>query len=55
MVGTVRANRQDSWFRVCLARDQHDDSTRHRQPMGDYGCMLRAYRRHIVEAMLAPS
>lgn len=20
--------------------------------MGDYGCMLRAYRRHIVDAML---
>lgn len=35
-----------------FARDQHDDSTRHRQVDGDYGCMLRAYRRHIVEAML---
>jgi hypothetical protein len=20
--------------------------------MGDYGCMLRAYRRHIIDAML---
>ncbi|AWH89110.1 undecaprenyl-phosphate 4-deoxy-4-formamido-L-arabinose transferase [Limnobaculum parvum] len=53
VVGTVRARRQDSWFRRSASKiinmmiQQATGKT-----MGDYGCMLRAYRRHIVEAML---
>lgn len=27
-------------------------SPAHRQAMGDYGAMLRVYRRHIIDAML---
>ena len=54
VVGTVRQNRQDSWFRKTCSRllnrlIQHTTG----KGMGDYGCMLRAYRRHSVEAMLA--
>ena len=53
VVGTVRINRKDTLFRkaasfmvnrvvrVSTGVDMHD-----------YGCMLRAYRRHIVDAML---
>ena len=43
VVGTRRRNRQDSWFRKTKATGRS---------MGDYGCMLRAYRRHIIDAML---
>ncbi|TCV98917.1 undecaprenyl-phosphate 4-deoxy-4-formamido-L-arabinose transferase [Biostraticola tofi] len=53
VVGTLRANRQDSWFRKSASR--LINLMIHRatgQVMGDYGCMLRAYRRHIVQAML---
>ena len=53
VVGTVRRNRQDTFFRRyaskvvnCAARA----ATGVR--MSDYGCMLRAYRRFVVEAML---
>lgn len=54
VVGTIRENRQDSWFRKTGSRlmnmmIQHATG----KSMGDYGCMLRAYRRHIVEAMLS--
>jgi undecaprenyl-phosphate 4-deoxy-4-formamido-L-arabinose transferase len=54
VVGTVRQNRQDTWFRKTCSRTlnkliQHTTG----KGMGDYGCMLRAYRRHIVDAMLA--
>lgn len=53
VVGTVRQNRQDSLFRKTASRlinrlIQHTTG----KVMGDYGCMLRAYRRNIVEAML---
>ncbi|MCG8709829.1 undecaprenyl-phosphate 4-deoxy-4-formamido-L-arabinose transferase [Brenneria sp. 4F2] len=53
VVGTVRRNRQDSWFRRRASRAinrliQHVTG----KAMGDYGCMLRAYRRHIIDAML---
>ncbi|XNM60427.1 hypothetical protein ACLK1T_22555 [Escherichia coli] len=52
MVGTVRQNRQDSWFRKTASKMinrliQHTTG----KAMGGYGCMLRAYRRHIVDAM----
>ena len=53
VVGTIRQNRQDTVFRRyaskvvnCAARA----ATGVR--MSDYGCMLRAYRRFVVEAML---
>ncbi|WP_127959393.1 undecaprenyl-phosphate 4-deoxy-4-formamido-L-arabinose transferase [Serratia microhaemolytica] len=53
VVGTVRADRQDSWFRKTASRLINLMIQRATgKSMGDYGCMLRAYRRHIVEAML---
>lgn len=53
VVGTVRQNRQDSWFRKCASRTiNHLIQRTTGKAMGDYGCMLRAYRRHIVDAML---
>lgn len=53
VVGTVRANRQDSWFRKSASRVINMMIQRATgKSMGDYGCMLRAYRRHIIEAML---
>jgi undecaprenyl-phosphate 4-deoxy-4-formamido-L-arabinose transferase len=53
-VGTVRNNRQDSAWRrwpsrlINLAVQRSTGVA-----MSDYGCMLRAYRRTIVDAMLA--
>ncbi len=53
MVGTFRENRRDSFFRrgassiVNLLVRQTTGVMMH-----DYGCMLRAYRRPVVEAML---
>lgn len=53
VVGTVRQHRQDSWFRKRASRliNQLIQRTTGKA-MGDYGCMLRAYRRHIIDAML---
>jgi len=54
VVATVRNNRQDSAFRrwpsrlINLAVQRSTGVA-----MSDYGCMLRAYRRTIVDAMLA--
>lgn len=53
VVGTVRENRQDTFFRrfasfIVNRATQHATGVK----MKDYGCMLRAYRRHIVQAML---
>ncbi|MGS0736032.1 undecaprenyl-phosphate 4-deoxy-4-formamido-L-arabinose transferase [Pseudomonas sp.] len=54
VVGTVRNNRQDSAWRrwpsrlINLAVQRSTGVA-----MSDYGCMLRAYRRTIVDAMLA--
>ncbi|MGD9948586.1 MAG: glycosyltransferase [Desulfobulbus sp.] len=53
VVGTVRENRQDSLFRRVASSlvnrmVQHSTGVM----MHDYGCMLRAYRRSIVQAML---
>ena len=53
VVGSVRANRQDSWFRKAASRMINRLIQRSTgKAMGDYGCMLRAYRRQVVEAML---
>ena len=53
VVGTVRANRQDTWFRKRCSRLINWLIQRATgKGMEDYGCMLRAYRRHIVAAML---
>ncbi|WP_075180941.1 undecaprenyl-phosphate 4-deoxy-4-formamido-L-arabinose transferase [Pantoea sp. 1.19] len=53
VVGTVRQNRQDSRFRKNASRlINHLIQRTTGKAMGDYGCMLRAYRRHIVDAML---
>ncbi len=53
VVGTVRADRRDSLFRR-LASSLVNYMVRRATGvmMHDYGCMLRAYRRPIVEAML---
>jgi len=53
-VGTVRFNRQDSLLRRYPSRIinkliKHTTGVQ----MSDYGCMLRAYRRHVVQAMLS--
>ena len=53
VVGTVRSNRQDSMFRryaSSLVNRMVRQATG--VMMHDYGCMLRAYRRPIVKAML---
>ncbi len=53
VVGTVRANRNDSFFRKfssSLVNRAVQKATG--VMMHDYGCMLRVYKRHIVEAML---
>lgn len=53
VVGTVRQNRQDSGFRKMASRMiNHLIQRTTGKAMGDYGCMLRAYRRHIIDAML---
>ncbi|MCQ2378987.1 MAG: glycosyltransferase [Victivallaceae bacterium] len=53
VVGTIRQNRRDTFFRRyaskvvnCAARAATGVM------MNDYGCMLRAYRRGVVDAML---
>ncbi len=53
VVGSVRVPRQDTLFRRAASHMVNkvvQMSTG--VAMHDYGCMLRAYRRHIVEAML---
>lgn len=53
VVGTLRQNRQDTWFRKSASKlINHLIQRTTGQAMGDYGCMLRAYRRHIIDAML---
>lgn len=53
VVGTIRTNRCDSFFRK-FASGLVNSMVRRATGvmMHDYGCMLRAYRRPIVEAML---
>ncbi|MGA8202936.1 MAG: glycosyltransferase [Woeseiaceae bacterium] len=53
VVGGVRRKRQDSIFRKLASRIMN--GIMHRLggiAVGDYGCMLRAYRRDIVDAIL---
>jgi undecaprenyl-phosphate 4-deoxy-4-formamido-L-arabinose transferase len=53
VVGTVRTPRQDPLFRRVASRIVNDAARRATGVMmHDYGCMLRAYRSHIVDAML---
>jgi len=53
VVGTIRANRQDSVFRrTASALINRAVQKATGVMMHDYGCMLRAYRGHIVRAML---
>ena len=54
VVGSIRANRRDPLFR--RAASFVVNKYVHRVTgvrMSDYGCMLRAYRRHIIEAVLS--
>lgn len=53
VVGSIRKDRQDSLFRKTASFLVNKGIQRHTGAnMHDYGCMLRAYRRHIVDAML---
>lgn len=53
VVGTVRVNRQDSWLRKTASRTINKIVKKTTgQEMSDYGCMFRAYRRPIIDAML---
>lgn len=54
VVGSVRENRQDSWMRR-LPSKVVNAVVRKTTGVGmtDYGCMLRAYRRNVVEAILS--
>ncbi len=53
VVNTYRENRQDSWWRLQVSK-WHNRVRAWMMPklkMQDEGCMLRAYRRHIVDLM----
>ncbi|MDM5119429.1 undecaprenyl-phosphate 4-deoxy-4-formamido-L-arabinose transferase [Aeromonas hydrophila] len=53
VVGTMRRNRQDSWFRKTASKLINKSVQKATGVhMSDYGCMLRVYRRHIIDAML---
>jgi undecaprenyl-phosphate 4-deoxy-4-formamido-L-arabinose transferase len=53
VVASVRANRQDPLFRRMASKVINRAAQKATGvKMKDYGCMLRAYRRHIVDAML---
>lgn len=53
VVGSVRMGRQDSFLRRLASRlVNRATAGATAVPMTDYGCMLRGYRRHIVDAML---
>jgi len=53
VVGTIRMNRQDSFFRrMSSAAINHAVRKATGVAMHDYGCMLRAYRRTIIDAIL---
>jgi undecaprenyl-phosphate 4-deoxy-4-formamido-L-arabinose transferase len=53
VVGTVRENRQDTLFRRVASSIVNSMVRRSTGVMmHDYGCMLRAYRRPVVDAML---
>lgn len=53
-VGSIRQNRQDSWFRKIASRLNNTIRARITGiVMNDQGCMLRAYKKHIVDAVVA--
>lgn len=53
VVGTWRENRRDPWLRRALsAAVNRATAAAVGVPMRDYGCMLRAYRREIVEQIV---
>jgi undecaprenyl-phosphate 4-deoxy-4-formamido-L-arabinose transferase len=52
-VGTIRASRDDAWWRSAASRIANRFRERTtRITMTDQGCMLRAYSRHIVDAIV---
>jgi undecaprenyl-phosphate 4-deoxy-4-formamido-L-arabinose transferase len=54
IVTAVRKRREDSWFRVAASRAMNRLISKITGVYTrDYGCMLRAYRREIVDAVLA--
>ncbi len=54
VVGTVRKNRQDSLLRILPSKLVNVVTRRiTKVAMSDWGCMLRAYRRPVVERMAA--
>jgi len=54
IVGAVRKRREDHWFRVLASRFVNQAMSKVTGVYTrDYGCMLRAYRRDIVNAVLA--
>lgn len=53
-VGSIRKNRQDSWFRRHASRINNAIRARITGiVMTDQGCMLRAYKRYIVDTVVA--
>jgi undecaprenyl-phosphate 4-deoxy-4-formamido-L-arabinose transferase len=53
VVGTIRKERKDSFFRTFLSRIINVVARKiTKVNMSDWGCMLRAYRRNIVERMV---
>ena len=53
VVGTIRQNRQDTFFRRYASKVVNKAAQKATGVnMKDYGCMLRAYRKNIVQAML---
>jgi len=52
VVGGVRQRRKDSWSRLAASRMIRALSARGGPAAMDYGCMLRAYRREIVQRVL---
>lgn len=54
VVGTIRLRRQDPYFRKYFSKVVNWMITKTTgMAMSDYGCMLRAYQRPIVDAMLS--
>lgn len=54
VVGSVRKNRQDSGFRKLFSFITNKTVQKVTGVMmNDYGCMLRAYKRHIIDAVLS--
>ena len=53
VIGTVRTPRHDTLFRRVASRIVNRAARKATGViMHDYGCMLRAYRRHVIDAML---